>query len=382
MLTFLIFVIILSVLVFIHELGHFLAAKKSGVKVEEFGFGYPPRLWGKKIGETIYSLNWLPFGGFVRLYGENYLPKRKKSKTERALCYKPKRIRILVALAGVLGNFFLGIVCFSIIYSVIGIPTKVDYLVIEEVAKDSPAQQAGLKAGQIILGVQNKRVTKAEDFVALVKANQTEEISLMLAEGKGKPAKEYRLKPRLNPPPGEGALGVAISNIEMVFYPFWQRPFRGAIIGVKEALSWGWAIVLSLGQALKGLLTGVIPEVAGPVGIYQITAGVVRQGWLLTLQFVAVLSINLAVLNLLPIPALDGSRLLFIGLEALTRRRVKPKIEEYIHLSGMVFLIGLMLLVTLNDFSRLLKNNPFWQNLINSIMKELRQFYALFSTFR
>lgn len=374
MLTLLIFIVILSLLIFIHELGHFLVAKKAGIKVEEFGFGYPPRAWGKKIGETIYSLNWLPFGGFVRLYGENYL--RKGMESKKALYHKSKKIRALVALAGGLGNFLLGIVCFSIIYSFIGIPTKVDYVMIDGVMPNSPAEAVGLKTNQIVVSLQGQPIKTTNQFMELVKANQGQEIILAVKEGEegreGK-IKEYRLSPRLNPPAGEGALGVAISSIAMVFYPPWQMPFRGAIVGVKEALGWGLAIFLSVGQALKSLLTGVVPEVAGPVGIYQITAGVVQRGWLLTIQFVGVLSINLAVLNLLPIPALDGSRLMFLAIEAVSGRRVKPKLEEYIHLVGMALLIGLMLLVTINDFDRLFKDNPFFNNIINSIMGEIKK---------
>ncbi len=360
MLAFLVFLAALSVLIFIHELGHFLVAKKAGVKVEEFGFGYPPRLWGKKVGETIYSINWLPFGGFVRLHGEDYLEDGRKG--ERALCNKSKLTRALVAFAGVAGNFLLGIVCFSVIYSFMGIPTKVDEVYIEAVAPRSPAQKAGLQPGEKIVSLQGQPVKTSKEFVEIIEKDEGEEVFLVTDRG------EYRIVPRRDPPEGEGALGVAISNVDLVFYPFWQMPFRGAWVGIKEAVGWGMMILMSIVTAVESLVAGIVPEVAGPIGIYEITANVVKQGWFLTLQFIGVLSVNLAILNLLPLPALDGGRLLFIGIETIIGKRVKPKIEQYVHMVGMALLIALMILVTFNDFVRLFRNNDFLSKFLNSTM--------------
>jgi regulator of sigma E protease len=371
MLTFIIFLLILSLLIFIHELGHFLSAKRFGIKVEEFGFGYPPRAWGKKIGETIYSLNWLPFGGFVRIFGEDY---SETTDNQRALFNKPKRVRAMVAIAGVVGNFLLGIVCFSIVYSLSGIPTQVPYVRIEGIAPNSPAQKAGIQPGEVIVSFNGQPIKSTDEFVNLIKQNSGKEIILVTQAAKSAKTQEYRLLVRPNPPQGEGPLGVAVSQIDMVFYPFWQMPFRGIWVGLQEAIGWGVTIAVGIYTALRSLFVGVVPEVAGPVGIYQITSGVVKEGWMLTLQFIGVLSINLGVLNLLPIPALDGGRLLFIAIEAITGRRVKPQIEQYIHMAGMVLLVSLMLLVTFNDFSRLFSQNPFftsiWSN-INSIIEKV-----------
>ena len=369
MLALIVFIATLSVLIFIHELGHFLAARKFGVKVEEFGFGLPPRIFGKKIGETLFSLNWIPFGGFVRIYGEDYLEKGIKS--ERALCNKPKHVRALVAAAGVFGNFLLAIVCFSIVYSFTGIPTETDKVIIEAVANNSPAEQAGLLPDQRIVSIDGKPVGLTRDFIDHVKDKQGKEI-LVGAVGKEGGEKEYRLSPRENPPEGEGAIGVAITNVEMVFYPIWQMPFRGAWFGVKEAVGWGMMIVSGFAAMIIGLFYGEVPQVAGPVGIYQITADVVRQSWLLTLQFVGVLSINLMILNLLPFPALDGGRLLFIAIETVVRKRIKPQIEQYVHMIGMVFLLSLMLLVTFNDVRKIAIKNEFIEEITGKVMEEVR----------
>lgn len=363
---FIAFVIILSILIFIHELGHFLVAKKFGLKIEEFGFGYPPRIWGKKIGETIYSINWIPFGGFVRIYGEDYLEKSKDSS--RAMYNKPKWVRFLITIAGVVCNFLLGIVCFSIIYSFSGIPTPVDYVLIDAVSPGSPAQLAGLAAGDKVTNIDGLEIKTTQDFIQAVKNKENQTVTLQIQPKNETAIENYQLVPRAEYPEGEGPLGVAISTVDFKFYPVWQMPFRGAWVGLQEAVAWGVTIVVGLFDMIKNLIGGVTPEVAGPIGIYQITVGVVKQGLFLTLQFVGVLSINLAILNLLPIPALDGGRILFILIETIIGKRVKPQIEQYIHMFGMALLLTFMLWVTFQDVGRLISQNVGWQNNLNSIL--------------
>lgn len=348
------FIIILSVLVLVHELGHFILARKAGIKVEEFGFGYPPRLWGKKIGETTYSLNLLPIGGFVRLFGEDYLEDKDKvgPEAKRAFFNQRKRIRIAVLLAGVVMNFLLGVVLFAAVYTKIGIPEEVDYLKVTGLAEGAPAMEAGLKLEDKIVGVvgyEGEALT--EEFVDFVKARRGQTVVLKLIDGK-----EIAVVPRLeeDTPEGEGALGVLISSVDLVQYPLWQRPFRGAVVGVKEAWGWGKDIIQGLAGMISRLVVGEVPkDVAGPVGIFQISKDITQEGIVATLQFMGILSINLAILNLLPIPALDGGRLMFVLAEAVTRKRVNPKIEQWVHLIGMVFLLGLMVVITINDIRRL-----------------------------
>jgi len=347
-----IFIIVLSILIFIHEFGHFFAAKKLGIKVEEFGFGYPPRLIGKKIGETIYSINLIPFGGFVRLLGQEKGEKKKwkKSELKRAFFTQKKWKRIIVLTAGVLGNFFLGIVCFSYIHSKIGIPQKLGYVKVEQVIKDSPADKAGIKTGAKIIAVDNKTVETIDQLVSAVDEKAGREIQLKTKK------QTYKLTPRINPPEGQGKMGIVITDIKMAFYPWWQMPFLGAWEGIKEALSWTIMIVQGMVLTFRQLIAGKAPQVAGPVGIFQLTSTAAQQGFLQLVQFVGILSINLGVLNLLPFPALDGGHVVFVFLGDVLKAKNKEKWEHYINMAGFIILISLMIVITINDFSRLFEN--------------------------
>ena len=348
------FLIILSVLVLAHELGHFIFARRAGIKVEEFGIGYPPRLWSKKVGETVYSINWLPIGGFVRMLGEDYLDeKEKKTKNlKRAFFTQSKGVRTVVLLAGAAMNFLLGVVLFAAVYTKIGIPEEVDYLKVIGLAEGAPVIEAGLKLNDRIMGVEGYEGEKlTEEFVEYVNSHRGEEMVLLLGE-----EEKIKVRPRLEEetPEGQGALGIMITSVDLIQYPLWQRPFRGAVVGVKEAWAWGKDIVIGMVRIFSRLFVGEVPkDVAGPVGIFQISQSIANEGLIATLQFMGILSINLAILNLLPIPALDGGRLMFVGAEMITKRRVNPKTEQMIHLIGMVFLLGLMGLITINDIRRL-----------------------------
>jgi len=373
--TLLLFLVILSILVLVHEGGHFLAAKKAGIKVEEFGFGYPPRIWAKKIGETEYSINAVPFGGFVRLYGDPAEGEVKKSRDfKRSFLGKSKKARTVVILAGVVANFLLGVVVFSVVYSLTGVPQKTENIKIVGISPGSPAEKFGLKEGDIVLAVDGKKLTDLSEFTKLISEKRGKEIKLLIKRETNNPCQEkvlggggfscqdgnllFWLAPREAPPEGEGPLGVAVSNIEMVKYPFWQMPFRGAVEGVKEAFAWGWMIVLSLKKMVGDLVfQGVVPkDVAGPVGIFQATEMVAKTGILNIFQFLGILSVNLAVLNVLPLPALDGGRLIFVGWEVVFRRRPKPQLERWINTAGMALLIILLILVTINDVKRILNS--------------------------
>jgi len=349
-----IFLIVLSLLIFVHELGHFLAAKKSGIKVEEFGFGYPPRIWSKKVGKTIYSVNWIPFGGFVKLLGQERGEKKKWSPQEikQAFFSQSKKAKTAVLLAGIFGNFLFGVFCFSIIYSKIGIPTELDYVKVVEVIKDSPAANVGLKQDDKIISIDGKSIYSTAGFIELIEENKGQEIVLQTSEN------EFYLMPRENPPEKEGRIGVVITDIEMAFYPFWQMPFRGAWEGLKEAFGWTWMILQGIGLTIKQLFIGITPEVAGPVGIFQLTASAAEQGILQLIQFVGILSINLAVLNFLPFPALDGGHLMFVYIGPLLGKKRREKIEHIVTTAGFILLISLMILVTINDLSRLFKDSP------------------------
>ncbi|NMC35796.1 RIP metalloprotease RseP [Candidatus Beckwithbacteria bacterium] len=353
-----IFLIVLSIVVLIHELGHFVAAKLVGIKVEEFGFGYPPRAVGKKIGETIYSLNWLPFGGFVRMFGEEEGQMDSKQKlsaklSKRAFYHKSKRQRSLVILAGVAMNLLLGVFCFSLIYSTVGIPQEVDYITVQGIAANSPAQAAGVSEGDRVLAIDGIAMDQTSDFVDYLKDKKGVQVTVTLE--RDHKTLQIPVTPRTSYPPEEGAVGVLVSNYDNVFYPAWQMPFRGVWVGVQETYAWTKMMLEGLGTMVSGIFKGATPEVTGPVGIYQITSTVAEQGILPLIKFIGILSINLAVVNILPLPALDGGRFVFIMIEGIIGRKIKPAIEAYINMAGMAVLIGLMVLVTIGDVIRLIR---------------------------
>ena len=355
-----VFVLMLSVLVLIHELGHFLVARLFKMRVEEFGIGLPPRarkLFSSK--GTLFSLNWLPIGGFVKLFGED-MDDPAQAASPEAFFNKPIWQRAAVLTAGVIMNFLLGVFAFGIVYTYLGIPTKTDKVIVVEVGKGTPAESAGIKLDSQIQKItfEKKEIvfSGVSDFIKKVEPLKGKEIELTLLEKSG--VKEtIKIVPRLTPPPGQGALGVALSDVEMKMYPIWQRPFRGMAVGLSEAWSWGKEIAVNLGTVLWGIVTGkgIPKDVAGPIGIYEVSKQVYKVGWIATLQFMAILSINLAILNIMPFPALDGGRIFFLGIEMVIGKKLKNKIEGYVHTVGMVFLLGLMVLITVRDVIKLIR---------------------------
>ena len=257
-----------------------------------------------------------------------------------------------VLIAGILGNLFLGVVCFSIIYSKLGIPVSLDYIQVRQVVVNSPAEKAGIKEGDQIIEVAGKTVDQVADFIKIIEENQGQEISVKTR------SLQYALIPRENPPEGEGRLGIMITDFENRFYPWWQMPFLSAWYGIKEAVVWSLMILGGIGLTIVQLFKGVAPEVAGPVGIFQLTTAVAKQGILDLIQFVGILSINLGILNLLPFPALDGGHLMFVFLGKLIKEEKRDKIEHVINTVGFIFLLSLMVLVTINDLGRLFKDSP------------------------
>jgi len=348
-----IFIVVLSILILIHELGHFYMAKRAGILVEEFGIGIPPKIWGKKFGETEYSINWLPFGGFVRLHGEN--TEDSITNPKRAFLNKSKKTRISIVLAGVVMNFALAVVAFAIVYSFSGIPKETDQVKVIEVDVDSPAQDARIVPGDIITTIEKIEVHTTDEFIGIMQENADKRVTLeILHEDE---VIKKTIKPRKEYPEGQGPLGVTITNTEIYFPPIWQRPFVGIYYGLKESVFWGKEILNSLGGMVKGVFVGQPPkDIAGPVGIYAITSKAASVGILALINFVGILSLNFAILNIVPFPALDGGRLLFIGIESIFGRKVLPKIEAIIHTVGFIFLIVLLILLTVGDVKRLVIN--------------------------
>lgn len=365
LITIIVFLFILSILVLVHEAGHFLTAKFFKIKVEEFGFGLPPRVFGKKFGETLYSINLLPIGGFVKLYGEDEAgsgtvstkPQKISEKDKnRAFFAKPAWQKALVVFAGVFMNFVLAVVIISFLFSVVGVPVPNERVVVTALVNGAPAEKGGLRVGDTVEAINGVKITSSEQLVNITKDHVGEKLTLNV-KTKDSKSKTVELTPRKNFPKGEGPMGVAISqDVNIKKYPWYQAPF----VGTKEALKETWLIASGLGSLVVQLVTkGAVPsDVAGPVGIAQLTGRVVDIGPYAVLSFISLLSLNLAIINILPIPALDGGRLFFILLEAVTRKKVNPKIEGYAHAVGMALLLGLIALITLHDLFRVFTGQP------------------------
>ncbi len=355
MLSIIFAIIIISILIFVHELGHFLAARKSGMAVEEFGFGIPPRLWGKKFGPTTYSINLIPFGGFVRIKGETDSSNSKD--TDSFMAQDPWK-RLIVVLAGVMMNFLFGFLIFWGLF-VSGTEIVIDEsnqtlaqnvsIWVLDVAKDSPADNAGLKPGDKIIGVlidsQHFVGMNEAQFIKLTQEHAGEAIILNI-QNKG----DVSIVPRENPPQGQGPLGIAIAQIGVVKYPV-LRAFPEAL---KHSFSVSVYMFNAAGAVLKNaFFKGDLQNLSGPVGIINMTASTLQSGVAQTLGFMALISLNLAVFNLLPLPALDGGRIVFVLWEMISKKPVPQKYEAWVHSIGMFLLLALLLLVTIGDIRRL-----------------------------
>lgn len=345
LLTALIIIIFLSVLILVHELGHFLMAKKFKIFVEEFGMGLPPKIFGKKYGETTYSINALPIGGFVKIAGENREEEIHTKEMERIpenrIFYNLKIWkRFLIIAAGVTMNFILGWILISIIFMV-GIPKAV---VVSQVQPNTPASEAGLQPNDIISGFNS-----AEEVVNFINQNKGKEISLTI-EKDGKEVK-FKAIPRLNPPQGEGSLGIALVDAGQDKEGF----FRAFYEGLKASWRIFTMIFAGIFNLIKTAILGEasLNDVTGPVGIVKITAQASHMGIIYLMQLLALISINLAALNIFPFPALDGGRLLFLIIEKIKGSPLPKKFEQYANTAGMILLLLLMAIITAKDIWKL-----------------------------
>ncbi|KKU94235.1 MAG: RIP metalloprotease RseP [Candidatus Jorgensenbacteria bacterium GW2011_GWA1_48_13] len=338
----------LSLLILVHEFGHFLAAKLSGVKVEEFGLGFPPRLFGKKIGETIYSINLLPFGGFVRIFGEDGSEETKRD--EKSFSNQPISHRSAIILAGVIMNVILGWLILSLVFA-IGAP---EHLMIAEVAPGSPAAEAKLKSGDVILEARTREVlsdpVRSSAFVDLVE-NAPGEVFLKLKRGKD--VFETTLAPRREPPAGQGPIGVSLVEIGIPSEPILKSFYRGLTATFRTLV----LVAVGLWTFFSRLFVSpeVLETVAGPVGIFALSAQAGYLGLVYLFQLLAFISLNLAVLNLIPFPALDGGRFLLLIIEKIKGKPISRRFQVVVNAAGFVFLIVLMLIVTWRDVLRILE---------------------------
>ncbi len=373
----LLLIIVLAVLILAHEFGHFIVAKKAGIKVEEFGLGFPPRIWGWKYGETTYSFNWIPFGGFVKILGENPDEEQKTEITSdsRSFQNKPRSIQALVLAAGVTFNVLLAWLLLVVGLS-IGLPSSIanapagytvsnPQLLITDTLAKSPAALAGLKSGMIILYVERDGVSRinqpdAKSLREFIGTSVGQTLTLGIKgdfkdESSGdalKQFKEIKVKPITGLVPDQAAIGISMDTIGIL-----KLPFSLAFV---EAAKLTLALIVNIALALKGILVGifmgqttVLSSVAGPVGLVTIVGSSFALGFPYLLNLVAVISINLAVINVLPFPALDGGRLLVLLIETIGRRPLNSRLVNAVNTVGFVLLIILMILVTYKDIARL-----------------------------
>lgn len=331
-----------------------MTAKKFGVKVEEFGLGYPPKLFGKKIGETIYSVNLLPFGAFVRISEED----RSQPSSFSA---KPLWQRALIIFNGAASFWLVAAILFSIVFMV-GAPTVIDdsetgvpdtKVQISMVYDESPAESSGLKAGDIIkklksdtLEVEINKVAAVQEFID---NNLGKEITLTIK--RGDKVFEVKTVPRVSPPPGQGALGIGLARTGLKSYPLYLSLFQGIKSTFEMTLLVIKTYALSLAKLFKGAPTGL--QLMGPVGIVGLLSQGASMGISYFLQMIGFLSINVAIINLLPIPVFDGGKLMFLGLEGLRKKPVPQKLEERITFVFFSLLIILMVFVSIKDIRNL-----------------------------
>lgn len=360
------FIIILAVLVISHEFGHFIVARAFGIRVDEFGFGYPPRAFKLfKKGDTTYTVNWLPFGGFVKIFGENPDEENTNGPDKaRSFVHKPRYAQALVLVAGVVANLILAWILFSVGFMA-GLPSSAEnipkgarveniHLVITSVSPDSPAEEAGLLAGDSIIAIADKEVRiekpTASDLQQFVVAHAPDELTLTYSRKQAE--KSVALSPKDGITPDHPAIGISMDMIGTLKLPFFRALGEGARLTARLTKD----TVASLGNLIGGAFTGTahLSDVTGPVGIVGVVGDAYKFGLLYLLSFTALISINLAIINLIPFPALDGGRLLFLLIEKIKGSRMNPKVSNTINAVGFFLLIALMLVVTYHDIAKLL----------------------------
>ena len=374
MITFLVLILIFSILVFVHELGHFFTAKKFGVRVEEFGFGIPPRLFGKRIGETIYSINLLPFGGFVKLTGED--SDEADVKDPKNFASKNPYQRVLILTAGVLMNLLLAVLLYFVFFFInnfktLTLPVFFDYnfkfgeqnsinTVVTAFSLGSFAEKAGIQRGEAVIEINSVPVYSVTDIRRELDGKIGQNVRVMLMDVR-KIKREVRSVTVTvqKDDKGKGILGVILSKAVVLSYEGWQKRFVGILHAYNMLAYTTNTIGNMIGLSFETRdISPVSESVSGPVGIFAVVKAILsfsgKEAVLGLLDLVALLSLSLGFINILPFPALDGGRIAFVLVEIVSGKRVSPKVEAFIHKLGMVFLLGLIVLVTFKDIRNLI----------------------------
>lgn len=364
-----IFLVILLILVVSHEFGHFIVAKKSGIRVDEFSFGFPPKLFGKKVGETTYNFNLLPLGGYVKIFGEN--PDQDSidgPDSSRSFVNKPKYIQAAVLFAGVFMNFLVAWVLLSFGF-MSGLPSSLGSIpegstinnkaiTITSVVDGSPAFIGGLKTGDKIISLETQNdstLILSSDLVTenvqnFIKSHKGEDV--IVSVKRGNESMEIKVVPELNKNSDNVIIGISMDTIGTLKLPVHKAIWEGL------KLTWDLMVVTVLGfyHLISSALVGQadMSSMTGPVGIVGVVGDAAKFGFVYLLSFTALISINLAVLNLIPFPALDGGRLLFLLIEKIKGSRIKPQIANWVNMIGFGLLMLLMAVITYHDIAKLL----------------------------
>ena len=368
--TVLIFFAVLILLIVVHEFGHFIVAKRSGIRVDEFGIGFPPKLFGKKYGETEYTVNALPFGGFVKIFGEN--PDSESISgpdSSRALIHKPKLIQAAVLFAGIFFNILLAWILFSVTLMA-GTPAAVivnqslskyisnERVLITQVLPGSPADKAKILSGDEIISISNStsqlKINTSKEVSSFIRDDNGKIIKInVIRDGKIKTITVTPQRGLINDLPNTPAIGVAMGLIGTLKLPVHLAIWEGG----KQTISMLYHITVGISTFLYNalLFKADLSSVAGPVGIVSLIGSASALGLVALMNFTALISLNLAVINLVPFPALDGGRLLFLLIEAIKGSPIKPRIVNTFNILGFTFLIILMLVVTYSDILRIFK---------------------------
>lgn len=353
------FIIIISALVFVHELGHFIVAKKSGIKVDEFAIGFPPKIFSFKYGETVYAINLIPFGGYVKIFGEN--PDEDSTngpEKSRSFINKPRHIQAAVLVAGICFNVLFAWILFSGSYA-LGVATEGGggdaSLYLTNIIKGSPAEIAGLQVGDVIKTLSLNKVPTlntptAQSVQDFISSSNGDEVTVLYSRNGAE--KSLKISPQKGITKNTYAIGIEMAEISTLKLGIGPAIVKGAettLTTIKET-------ALGLYSLLAKIFTAQadFSQVAGPIGIVSLVGQASQFGFGYLLSFTAVISINLAVINLIPFPALDGGRLLFVCIEAIRRKTISPKITNTLNIVGFAILIIFMITVSFSDVMRLL----------------------------
>lgn len=360
MFTPVIFILILGLLVLSHEFGHFVAAKYAGMRVDEFAFGFPPKLFSWKRGETLYSINLIPFGGFVRIHGEDYAvdePAESAKDKTRRFTARPKPWQAVVISAGVVCNLLLAWILLSVGF-MIGFPVTATQdnkaalsdvrVMVVEVEAGKPAEKAGIKTGDVISAVKANGLVESASSPEAVsatikKGNGQLEVSVL----RGREHKEFLITAARKEETGELSIGIGMDSIGTLQL----SPFRAFGEGGGRVFAYFWLTLKGFFNLIYGALLGHadLAGLSGPVGIYFLVSDAAALGLSYLIGFTAIISVSLAVINILPLPALDGGRLFMLGIEAIRQKPLSDKVVSRINAAGFFILIALMLLVSYHD---------------------------------